>query len=254
MIEQFLNDADDLDDFAEDFEDLDDFYSSQLNTWQQLIKSLTVDFKPNRQALEKNPGAAQALKKLDDIYQSSEPYNSINKINGLIESVEAINKQLIQEKQSHALARVAKRIEGIKQLLEESQANSDISNQALFALQQCKTRIESQTSISHIFSEQNEASALEDTAINLINDYIQERIQEQKKKKIPPLVKPVSDTTPSVQDSPYVKPIATIDPSDIYLEKTNKFIETEQEIDDYLEQLKATLLDAIKEGSRIRIR
>ena len=260
MIEQFLNDADDLDDFAEDFEDLDDFYSSQLNTWQQLIKSLTFDFKPNRQALEKKPGAAQALKKLDDIYQSSEPYNHIKKINGLIESVEAINKQLIQEKQSHALARVEKRIEGIKQLLEESQANSDISNQALFALQQCKIRIESQTSISHIFSEQNEASILEDAAINLINDHI----QEQQKKKIPPLVKPVSETTPGVQDkennkevkepAPYIKPIATIDPSDIYLEKTNKFIETEQEIDDYLEQLKAALLNAIKKGSRIRIR
>jgi four helix bundle protein len=114
--------------------------------------------------------------------------------------------------------------------------------------------------LNYISETEIEASALEDAAINLINDHI----QEQQKKKIPPLIKPVSGAVPGVQDkekneeikkpAPYVKPITTIDPSDIYLEKTNKFIETEQEIDDYLEQLKKTLLNAIKEGSRIRIR
>lgn len=262
MIEQLINQADALEDFAEDFEDLDDFYTSQLNTWKQLIQSLTIDFKLNQQALEKNEQAALALTKLQNIYQNPEPYGKINQINALIETVAAINKQLIQDKRSHAIERVEQRIANIKQLLNESQAPSDMSNQTLLPLQQCKARIEKQNSISHIFSEQNEAATLEDDAINLINGYIQEQQEKRKKQTPPPVISTKTDPeiirdNPDEQKdkpAPYVKPIITINPSDVFADLNGRFIENDQDIDDYLERLKKTLKDAMKDGARIRIK
>jgi len=251
MVEQFLNSANDLEDFAEEFEDLDDFYTSQLPTWQLLIKSLNQDFKANQQALEKDEKALQELTKLNEIYNNPAPYNQINHINGLIETVKGINQQLIKNKQERAINRIDKRIESIHQFIQETEAPGEISNQALRPLQQCKARIQSQTSISHIFNEQSDAVELEEEALNLINNFI------NKQKPTPP----VSEETTSnnkVEDIPipqtYVKPIKTIDPSDLYNNKNSQFIETEEDLNNYLNQIKQAILKALKDGSRIKIK
>jgi hypothetical protein len=275
MVDQFLSSTNDLEDFAEEFEDLDDFYTSQLQTWQLLIKSLNQDFKPNQLALEKDQQALSALNKLNDIFKSPAPYNQINRINGLIETVEGINQKLIKDKQERAINRVDKRIDSIQQFIKETGASSEISNKALSPLQQCKTRIQIQTSISHIFSEQSDAAELEDDAFDLINAFINEQkfkeqeLKEQELIKQKAITKKLAATPPTPDEpdnrdtdipkveekpKPYVKPIKTIDPSDLYNNSNSQFIETEDDINNYLNQIKKTMLQAIKDGSRIRIK
>ncbi|MCB5160349.1 BREX system P-loop protein BrxC [Marinomonas algarum] len=283
LIERFLEDADALQNFAEDYEDLEDFYTTQFQTWQALAKALNEQFKANRPALEKDDKASSSLKELDRIYNLPAPYDQLRNINRLIEEVSKVNTSLIDERKSHALDRVDIRIERVKEALAEAHAPSELQNQALRPLQMCRQRIEATSSIPQIISEQTEADGFEEDAYDQLNRYIDDlrkkaeaerrRVEIERKKQEPTAnasnavssdsvstdssqedivtSKPVEPTIPA----PIVKRTVTIDPGVTAAKAIPAgFIESEEQVEGYLEALRKQLMDAVSAGDRVRIK
>lgn len=272
MVERFLQDGEELEDFSEDFEDISGFYNSQFQTWQTLANALNSRFKANRLALEKNEEAAEALFELDRIYHMSEPYNQLRHINGLLETVQRINDQLLTEKRSHGIGRVDMRIDRVTNALQEAGASAELLNKALHPLQQCKQRIETTDSIPQISSEQTEAEHQEDDAYELLNKFIEEarkKAEAEKRRKETEAATSASKTNEQGKDDvtvppeinkptsvvPEAKRTVTINPAEAMCQTSQSgFIETETEVDQYLAILRDQLLSAVSAGDRVRIK
>jgi hypothetical protein len=250
LIERCLEQGKALEDFAEDFEDLDDFYNSQFQTWQALINALNDLFKANRPALEKDPTAKKALDELDRIYGMQSPYDQLRHINPLIEQVQRVNEQLVSEKRQSVQAQIDQRIERVQLALNQANAPDELKNHALHPLQLCKKRIDNTDSIPQIISEQLEAENHEAEAEHLINRHIESQRQKEQNKAAE---KSFGEDAKKPQS--LAKRTVTVSPLEVMVchSKTG-FIETEAEVEQYLNQLREKLLNAVKAGDRVRIK
>ncbi len=244
LIEQLVKQKNELEDFKEDFEDLENFYNSQFDTWQALAESLNHHQANNLTALKKDEGAKQALNELEAIYAMPEPYTKIQHIKPLLEKVAKINQQLISDKRSHALSRIDVRIQRIQDSLTHSAADSNLSNKALYPLQQCRKQVERTYSIPQIISEQGDADEHEEQAQALINQYIDALRQK------PNVATP--STANEIKEPPVaIRRTISINPASYMPHNT---IETEAEVNAYIERLSKELLSIVKAGDRLRIK
>lgn len=138
-------------DLEEEYRDLHEFFTKQLTTWKQLEQALTR-FKLNRTALEKEPEAKAALAELDRIYASEAPYGMLQKVAGLIQTVDETNTQLLEQKRDHAIGRIDQRIAKISaEIVKSGIGTPELSNRLLRPLQLLKSDIESAASIAQIY-------------------------------------------------------------------------------------------------------
>ena len=273
FIESFLAHGDDLLDFEEDYQDLENFYETQFSTWQKLHKALTIDFDRNRLALEKNADATASLIKLETIYNKDRPYREIRDVEPLIENINKINEALVSEKREHAKSRIDIRIEHVTEQIKAAGAvNSDISNKALYPLQNAKKRVEKLQGIAEIHQEITEAAALEEDAYELINKFIEQQqalAEQQAREAAEKAANPISGADKNSKDNDYEmtvskpkhaaeiapKKIVSIDTSSIVREvNSTGVIETEQDIEDYLSALKTKLTALVNSNNKIRIK
>ena len=273
FIESFLAIGDDLLDFEEDYQDLENFYETQFSTWQKLHKALTIDFDRNRLALEKNADATASLIKLETIYNKDRPYRDIRDVEPLIESINKINETLVSEKREHAKSRIDLRIEHVTEQIKAAGAvNSDISNKALYPLQNAKKRVEKLQGIAEIHQEITEAAALEEDAYELINKFIEQQqalAEQQAREEAEKAANSISGADKNLKDNDYErtvskpkhaaeiapKKIVSIDTSSIMREVNRAgVIETEQDIEDYLSALKTKLSALVNSNNKVRIK
>ncbi len=260
MIQRFIDDANSLEDFAENFEDLDDFYNNQFNTWKALTNAINEQFKANRLALEKNDTAHKALKELERIYHLAAPYDQLRHINPLIEQVQQVNQDLVAEKRAHGLKRINARIGRVTSSLLGASVPAEIQNKALYPLQQCKKRIDLSISLPEIYHEQGDAAHLEEEAYDLINTQI-----ESMRSKIKD-ARPASSTARDMAENTleYKTGQATTPTAPVYAKRTvsispvslatEDFIETEEQVEQYIGRVRDELLQAVKAGDRVRIK
>lgn len=246
FIEGLLSSKDDWLDAADDIHDLVNFYKTQINAWRKLLEGLR-SFSDNREALLKVPSAATALTELTQIRDNPKPYSQVNRIEGLLATVSAVNEQLAQEKREKALQSVDGKIAEVQVRLDASGASPDLCNKALKPLQDLKARIASQVSIAQIFYLQGQGGELMDDAIALL---------ESSAKPATVLgspggstAQPLTTGTPSVTTK-VAKPTRVVRAADI---ATKSYLETEADVDAYLASLKTELMDVIKSGHKARL-
>lgn len=237
FIEAMLNKKDDWLDFADDYQDLFNFYRTQITVWRKLLEGLRV-FSDNQVALNKVPEAEKALKELILIRDNPKPYRLISRIEPLLASVSTINEQLAQQKRETALASIEEKISEIQAKLTATSANADICNKALSPLQNLKAQILSQTSIAQIQYLQVQGGEAMDEAMALIEAATAGKGDDTKNPKPGP-ISVVLPKTPKV-----------VRPSDL---ATNSYLETEADVDSYIERLKAELLSVVRAGYKARI-
>lgn len=246
FIEALLNAKDVWLDTAEDIHDLVNFYKTQITAWRKLLDGLRA-FTDNREALEKMPAAASALAALTQIRDNSKPFGQVNRIEPLLATVATINEQLAQDKREKALLSIDGKIAEVQAKLNTAGASSDLSNKALRALQDIKTRIASQTSIAQILYLQGQGGDAMDDAVSLI---------ESAAAKSPHQVAMPGDTAKPVQTgqpnvpAPVVKTTRVIRAADF---STKTYLETEADVEVYVTKLKAKLLAAIRAGQLARL-
>lgn len=238
-------------DAADDIHDLISFYKTQITTWRRMLEALQR-FEPNRPALTKEGVAANALQQLEAIRDNPTPYQQINQIEALIQSVEAVNAKLVDSKREHALLLLEKKIAEVSQALDQAHAQADLRNRALLSLQQIKLDIAAQTSIPQIHYLQEQSGNALDSAMDMITAAVSEAAKLQ-----PFAVKAPGDTTTVINigttqatQTVAPKPAKVIRAADL---SSKSYLETEAEVEEYLAKLRAELLAAIKAGQRARI-
>jgi len=275
FIELFLSHDNDLLDFEEDYQELEDFFETQFPTWQKLARALNQEFDRNRNALAKDDKAKQALQKLEAIYNNTRPYRDIRNIEPLISDVTKINETLLQEKREHASSRIQLRIGHVQQQIKDAAIPSEISNKALYPLQSALKRLSDLQGIAEIHQEITEAASLEEDAYDRINQYIEleekRRAQAEKEKPISPAdTKPSSGTDTGGVDYPPIEPsqppkvaspipaakkIVSVDTSSVMRDVNQTgVIETEQDIDTYLNALRDKLSTLVSANNKVRIK
>ncbi|MDD2720907.1 MAG: BREX system P-loop protein BrxC [Gallionella sp.] len=254
FVEALLSAKDEWLDVGDDIHDLVSFYTSQLQIWRQMLESLQR-FEPNLPALSKEVVAAHALKQLEAIRDNPTPYSQVSQIGALIQAVDGINTALVHSKREHALLLMEKKIAEVGHELDQAHAPADLRNRALRQLQQYKLDIAEQTSIPQIHYLQEQSGTALDNAMDMIAVAVKEA---EKKPSVPPMaVKSPGDhatvfvtNTPPASTTIAPKPPKAIRAADLC---SKSYLETEAEVEEYLEKLKTELLAAIKSGQRARI-
>jgi hypothetical protein len=258
-----------------------EFFTNQLTVWTQLQAAL-LDFEKNKQGLERDAKAAAALTELNLIHSAENPYGMLQKVAGLISTVNQINDSLIAEKRDHAVARVEQKIAQLQQEIEQSgMATPDLSNQLLRPLQLVKGELQSQKSIPQIYMLQTEtANERLDDALELLNKAI-EREQAKRQEAVKQTevtatkegqtagynegkqpINKGSDTS-NLKDTtkpkyvPLVKPkpVVEVSVSDVVSAAgTGVYIETSAHVEQFVTELTRKLEAAIANDNRIRLK
>ena len=218
--------TDDLQDAADDLHDLDDFYTNQKPAWDRL-RTAMARFGPNRTDLEKDDTAARALQKMDGILNADAPYGLLKDADDLISAVESINSSLVEKQREKTGQDIEASIYRVKAELDQAKADDDLRNKTLYPFQQLKKKIEKESSIPQIAYAIGEAQDAFEQATEKIEAY-----------------KHRDDKEP-------IKPTKTINPATL-AKKT--YIESEKDVEEYIEVLRKTLMDAIAANTRIRIK
>ena len=217
-----------LKDTSDDLYELNDFYMNQKNTWETL-RSAMDKFKPNQNALEKNIEAGKAMQKMSQILSAPSPYGMLKDVNDLVSKVDAVNNALIDTKRESAVQEVENKINQVSTLLKDYKADPDFSNKSLYPLQEIKKKILTEYSIPQIITYSvNDAQELFEEALESIEDAFK----------------------PQKDPGQKAKPIKIIKPANL---KQKAYLETVEDVNDFVDKVKDALLEAVNNNIRIRI-
>ena len=188
----------------------------------------------------------------------------MNRVDGLIGVVRQENQLVLDKRRAEVLAEIDGLIGSLKEQLADLPQN--LSNQALYPLQQCRKRVETTDSIHQLNSEGQEASQQEDEAIEILNRYAEEqnkKLQEQQQSDsarssttTQDTVAPSAGQTASTLPSPKVsRQIVVVSPAEL-LSQTGgaRYLEDEAGVEAYLAQLREKLVAVVASGDRVRIK
>ena len=248
-------------DLEEDYRDIHEFFTKQIHSWQELQTALN-HFEKNRQALEKDDSARKALAELKQISEAEAPYNLLHKVAGLVETVEAVNTRILDEKRSHALKRVDEKITQLKAEIEKSGiASPDLSNRLLRPLQLVKEELADETGIATIFMLQTQTAQdkLDDSLFELEREIQAEAEKQAKAKKDlqqdadSDISNPSEDIAP--KPVPMPRPVVEVSASKIFGKLASGiYLEKQEDVDQFVKALQDELQTAIAAGKRVRLK
>jgi cell fate (sporulation/competence/biofilm development) regulator YlbF (YheA/YmcA/DUF963 family) len=209
----------------DDIFDIKGFYNNQIKTWESMQDALN-QYNQNITALEKYPEVASSIRKLRQIAESQQPYGEIKNVNGLIAKVKEVNDSIIEKERQSALTKVEEMIGQLNKVLDEKKADKDLRNKALYPIQENKRKIGSETSIPKISY--------------LLGDELTECFH-----------KALDEIEVALQKGDHpIKQVKTLKPASLF---NKAYIETQDEVEEYLDNLRKELMEAIKENKRVRL-
>ncbi len=240
FIELFNQRKDDLLDLSDDFHNLEQFYEHQKPAWERL-RSAYQKFQLNRMELERNESAASSLHRMNEILTAPAPYSLIYEAEGLIKTVNDVNSGLINKCRAEVTDKIKGHISEINKELEAASCDSTLRAACLTPFEQLYQRVQQQESIAHLVQAGQEALWAFDAAMEKIEAFVNR-----------PPVKPETVNEPPIpQPKPTVKPRCILEPAKMI---TKTYLETTEDIESFLNELRKRLEEAIKTGQRIQIR
>jgi hypothetical protein len=235
FIEHFNAHKNDLKDLSDDFPHLEDFYEHQKPTWEALRKACSR-FQPNRQELEHDPTAGPAWTRMGEILKAASPYGMLREVDGLIRTVEGVNTAFVTERRGEALARIDELFTIVSQELDVIDAESALRAACTAPLQKLRSQVGAEESLAHITQARQDAQRVYDDAVA--------KIEEAAKS-------PKLDLGGNGPGPTPLKPRRVIEPARLI---TKNYLETQQDVADFLSLLKQKLETAIASGERVEIR
>lgn len=249
--------ADDLLDAGDRYQRLDTFFTQQRPQWDALSLAYRNEFEPNAFFLARDAEASAALSTVRSILSDPKPYGRIKDSAPLIATLRTANEIVIAERRAEALAKIDPQIETLKQDLVQIGVDADFSNQCLKSLQDIRKHIEAETQsgkLTNLIAEAHDAAEVAHAAI--------EKAVEAARK---PVVAISPDSEPSRVKEPtgggYVAPAKVTKPENFKprrqitakLATCKPYLETTQDVEDYLSALRKQLEEAIASNARIEI-
>ncbi|MCC4264158.1 BREX system P-loop protein BrxC [Oceanimonas baumannii] len=267
FFKEVVDNKDDYLDLEEDYRDLHEFFTNQLHSWQQLQQAL-VHFDKNRTELEKDETALKALADLKQIEAAESPYNQLHRVAGLVETVETVNATILNKVRSRAMAKVDEKIAQLQTEIANSGIQTpELSNKLLRPLQLVKADLEVETGIASIYMLQTQTTEERwEDALFQLEQAVQAAAEQQAALKKPveqtgnrsdPQVNEKTATgSPAGKPQPVArpKPVVKVDAGSVF-SRVNKgvYLETQADIESFVQALKEELEAAIKQEKRVRL-
>jgi 5'-deoxynucleotidase YfbR-like HD superfamily hydrolase len=240
FIEKFNDSRDDLLDLSDEFHNLDQFYRNQRPTWEKL-RSAYRRFQLNRLELEQDEQAAPSLRRIGEILKAPAPYGMLYEAEGLIQTVGEVNRVLIEQARQRVTAKISGLIEEIKKELDGVSADGNLRAQCLGPLEKLMEQATGQQSIAHLDQAEHEAVRALDAAMEKIEAFVSK----------PPVKEDTAKEPPQEMPKVTVKPRCIVKPAELL---SNAYLETEEDMEGFLKELRERLAKAIQAGQRIQIR
>ena len=243
FIERFNSLKKELQDLADQFRDLEHFYVHQKSTWEKLRKSHTA-FQLNRLELEKDAKAGPALRRMHDILAARSPYGLVKEADALITTVSAVNSSLLTTRRAEAIVKIDAHIAVLNKDIATALGDADLRTTCLKPLEALREQIQREQSLAHITQAEAEGVKDFDTAVSRIEEFLRKRAERSQPKADE--TKP-TPTTPT----PTLKTQRVITPAD-FLKVT--YLETPDDVNQFLDALRGELEKAIANNERVKIR
>lgn len=224
----------DLLDLTDDFHNLDHFYEHQRPMWDRL-RTESNRFKLNQMELERDDIAESALRRMNDILAMPSPYGAIREAEELIHTVDEVNDKLLAARREQALATIAEQTAAVVAEVSDAGGDESLKATCLAPLKNLEKQVSAQDSLAHIDQAKSEAVRLKDKALTRIEQYLARKAEEGKADK----------------DKPVVKPRRIVSPAKLV---TSSYLESQADVDAFLDNLRQELTDALLRNERIEIR
>ena len=237
FIERFNALKSELLELADDFHDVKNFYEQQKPAWEKLRKA-SERFQLNRLELERDAKAAPALKRIHEILAAKSPYNLIKEGDALIQTVSGINDALVVARRAAALNLIDAQITDISKELEAVKADASLKSLCLQPVQDLRKQVECEQSIAHIAQSEAEAVGSLDAAISHIEAALKAKT-------------PTVNSGQGESSAPVIKSRCVIKPAEV---ATKPYLETAEDVEAFITELRQRLDAAIAKNERIQIR
>ena len=243
FLQNFLSRRDDLLDLSDSFLDLSNFFAKQRPLWEELRKAM-ARFQLNDLELQRDPAAVAAMQRMGQILASPSPYKIISEVRGLIDTVEGINAALVSARRAEALAAVEK--ERVQAMAEIANAGnpSNILQDAEVRYRTLADACAKHESVAHLDQAASEANRVFESTLSAIEDYTV-------KKAAASTPNTTSETSPDTPPPPAPKPRRVVQVSTLV---KKAFLESDSEVEEFLDHLRTELNDAIAKGERVQIK
>jgi len=240
FIDRFNQSKNDLLDLSDEFHNLEQFYQNQKPTWEKL-RTAFQKFRLNRLELEGNEEAAPSVRRMSAILDAPAPYGMLYEAEGLIRSVDEVNKGLIEKCREKVTGRISALTEEVKKELDTISADGNLRSQCLNPLERLLDQAMNQESIAHMNQAEQEAVRALDGALEKIEAFI----------RTPPVKGETAEEPPVKTPKVTVKPRCIVKPAELV---ATTYLETTDDIEKFLSELRERLEKAVKAGQRIQIR
>ena len=224
----------DLRDVADRFHDLDHFYEHQRPMWDKLSAE-SGRFKLNQMELERNDSAGSALRRMSEILAAPSPYGLVKEAEELIRTVSEVNEELLSARRAQALATIAKQTASVSTEVSTAGGDEPLKTTCLTPLKNLANQVSTHDSLAHIDQAESEAVRLKDEALTQVERYLARKAEEGKAK----------------QDKLVIRPRRVVSP--VKLVKS-PYLESQVDVDAFLDDLRTELTDALARNERIEIR
>jgi hypothetical protein len=192
-------------------------------------------------ALEKDETAGPALLRMGEILSAKNPYSLVKLAEGLITTVGGVNQQLLLAARTQANATIQNHQEKLAKDIDAAQIGQADQERLKKPLKDLHMQIGQEQSLAHIIQAENESERLFDAAL----------------KKLALLTAPKIDVSGGTGDvggvvvpPPLVKERHVIKPSEI----KKDYIETTEQMEVFLAELRQQIQQALDKKQRIEIR
>ena len=224
----------DLLDLADGFHDIEHFYEHQRPMWDKLRTALSR-FRLNQMELERDESAGAAVRRMGEILAAPSPYELVKEAEGLIRTVSEVNEELLSERRVQVLATIAEQTASVRAEVSTAGGDESFKTTCLTPLENLARKVATHDSLAHIGQAESEAVRLKDEALTRVERYLARKAEEGK----------------TVQDKLVVRPRRVVSP--VKLVKL-PYLESQADVDAFLEDLRRELTDALARNERIEIR
>ena len=234
FLSRFNEHRSDLLDLVDGFRDIEHFYEHQRLVWGKL-RTASVRFEPNRMELERNDSAGAALRRMGEILAAARPYGLVKEAEGLIRTVGKVNEGLLSAQRTKALATIAEQTASVSAEVSTAGGDESLKTTCLTPLENLAKRVATHDSLAHLEQAESEAVRLKDEALTQVQQYLARKAKEGNEE----------------QDKSVVKPRRIVSPAKFV---TSSYLESQDDVDVFLDDLRRELTDALARNERIEIR
>jgi len=229
FLKRFVENKDEMLELTEDIQELKGFYTNQKHSWESL-RAAVEELSQNRLQLEAHEEAGPALVRMEEILAAPRPYNLLHEVADLTHTARSVNDQLVSDARGPAVAEIQGMLDGVTGELDKMSAGDVLRKTATDDLAKLLGTAMGATSIAHIAQASRTAEVAYDRALTAIEN-------------APP---PKHD-----DPTPKVKRRRIVEAKSLW---SGDFIETPEDVEAFLNKLRAELEAALEADERVQIK